>query len=367
MSRDVFRAARPAVVLLVGFGLAVAFFAVCAKKMLPPSPDRFSPHLLEIHTKNRVTLELVFDEDVAAESVAVDSFLVTGADGTELVLRGAGRGRRGDRVELWTEPQSPQLYELHGTVQDVAGNVGRFRSRFRGSDRVDTIPPSVVRITPSPGSAGQARAVICVKFSEPIDTLTRLDYMLVPSRYDTLFRRSWGSDWRELSFAYRPAPGGSHDSLEEGTNVYFLLQSGLRDLENNRSREPAFTYFTPDSAFTGDLVHGRALWQQGPLGTGTVLFQARGGSAAAGDSSPVDESARTLEVRTAGIAPVLEDGSFAVRVASGTYEVFAVADTNGDGLVDLASRPVRFSTGAESVDVVLVPESLPKPINAYRR
>jgi hypothetical protein len=45
----------------------------------------------------------------------------------------------------------------------------------------------------------------------------------------------------------------------------------------------------------------------------------------------------------------------------------AVADTNGDGLAELASRALKFDTDAESLDLTLEPESLPKPFNAYRR
>jgi hypothetical protein len=64
---------------------------------------------------------------------------------------------------------------------------------------------------------------------------------------------------------------------------------------------------------------------------------------------------------------VLTDGSFSTKVRKGQYEVVAVADTNGDGLAELASPALKFSTDAESLSLSLEPESLPRPINAYRR
>jgi hypothetical protein len=74
-----------------------------------------------------------------------------------------------------------------------------------------------------------------------------------------------------------------------------------------------------------------------------------------------------MSPRTSGLAPVLTDGSFATKVRKGEYEVVAVADTNGDGLAELASPVLKFNTDAESLSLTLEPESLPKPVNAYRR
>jgi hypothetical protein len=74
-----------------------------------------------------------------------------------------------------------------------------------------------------------------------------------------------------------------------------------------------------------------------------------------------------MSPRTSGLAPVLADGSFATRLRQGEYEVMAAADTNHDGLCDLASPAARFTTDTESLNLMLEPESLPRPVNAYRR
>ncbi len=343
------------VAVLAGVLAGLALLSTCAKKMLPPSPDKFAPHLQEIVTRTRSQVALVFDEDIDGTRLSPDSFAVTGPAGDTLALRGVSQGKGNDEVQLWTPTQEPKLYDVRGIVWDRAGNPARFRGRFRGSSKQDTIAPRVTQVAPSPGSARQKRGVaIRVTFSEAVDTSGVLDYMFVPTEYDTQFKRSWSSDWQTLSFTRL-------ESLPTGAVIYFLMQRRAVDLEGNQVKGPAFTYFTSDSVFDGVPVKGKAKWLNGPLGTGTVLFQALGTrSESAGPDS-------VMSPRTRALAPVLTDGSFSTKVRKGEYEVVAVADTNGDGLADLVSPALRFNTDAESLSLSLEPESLPRPINAYRR
>jgi hypothetical protein len=321
-------------------GAVMLVLSACAKKMLPPSPDRFAPRLLEIRTRNRVSVELLFDEDIDARSATADSIAVYGPDGQQVELRGISMGRQSDRVELWTWPQSPGLYEVKGLVLDQAGNPGRFRGRFRGSDRADTIRPRVAGIRPQPGASGDARPKLAVQFSEALDTMSQLSYMFVPSMFDTVYNRGWREDWREVSFV-------PEDTIDSGVTVYFVLHASGQDLEGNRLSGPAFTYFTPDSVFQGRPVRGTVTWR-GPLGTGLVLFE---------------------DTTTTGMAPILSDGSFGTKLDSGQYRAVAVADTNSDGTVDLVGGPVEFGTEQESLAIRLEPtlESIPRTIDAYRR
>jgi len=323
---------------LVVTGAAV--FCTCAKKMLPPSPDRFAPHLLEIRTRNRVSVELLFDEDIDPRSVARDSIRVFGPDGQQVELRGISMGRQSGRIEIWTWPQSPGLHEVDGRVTDQAGNPGRFRGRFRGSNKADTVRPRVTGIRPQPGASGTARPKIAVQFSEALDTLSPLSYTFVPSMFDTVYRHAWREDWREVSFV--PA-----DTIDSGVTVYFVLHPSGQDLEGNRMSGSAFTYFTPDSVFRGRPVRGTVVWE-GPLGTGLVLF---------------------TDTATTGMAPILADGSFGTRLDSGRYQAVAVADTNNDGGVDLVGGPVEFRTEQESLTIRLEPnsDSIPRPVDGYRR
>jgi hypothetical protein len=343
--------------LLVAAGLLLAIG--CAKKMIPPSPDRWAPRLQEVQTRTRSQVTLVFDEEMDGAKLRPDSFLLTGPVGETIALRGASLGRGKGEVQLWTPIQEVKLYEVRGVVWDRAGNKTHFRARFRGSSKQDTIAPRVASVEPAPGAVRQKRGVrIRVAFNEAIDTSGVVNSMFVPAGYDTLFKRAWSTDWQMLSFTRL-------DSLPTGAVVYFLVQPGAADLEGNRVTVPAFTYVTSDTILDAVPVRGKVAWP-GALGTGAVFFTESASVRVITDSlkPPRTES---LPVRTTGLAPLLADGSFATKLRKGEYEVVAVADTNRDGLVELVSRPVKFNSDAESLSLSLEPESLPQPLNAYRR
>ncbi|MEO0085288.1 MAG: Ig-like domain-containing protein [candidate division WOR-3 bacterium] len=325
---------------IVAAGLLLTALLFCAKKMLPPSPDRFAPRLVGVEVPSRVRVELEFDEPLDASRVAAESIAIRDAAGRELEVRGVSRGRRPERISIWTGLQEPVSYEVTGVVRDEAGNARRFsRVGFRGSQRADTIPPRVVSIQPQPGATRVRPLTVVFRFSEAVDTAGLSRQLIVPASLETLYGRVWEPDWQTVGFVCR-------DSVPEGTVQYFVLPSGLPDLEGNRSREPAFTYFTADSLLDAVAVRGRARWPGGRLGTGVVFFD---------------------DTLTRAVAVVLEDGSFACRVRAGKYAVRAVADTDADGLVDLVSSEQQFATAAESMEVLLVPETSPRPLNAYRR
>lgn len=381
--------------LLILALVAVAMLA-CAKKMLPPSPDRFPPSLQEVDTRTRSQVALVFDEPISGAGLSPDSFVLTGPAGETLVLHGASLGRKSDEVQLWTPTQELKLYQLRGVVRDEAGNPARFRTRFMGSTRRDTIPPRVIRIEPGPGATRQKRGMtVRVTFSEAIDTASLglagpvpestvkagetsgtmrettgvavetvgvrgpSPYMFVPAAYDTQFKRSWASDWQSLGF-------GRRESVPAGTIIYFLLQPKVTDLDGNRCTGSAFTYFTGDTALDVVPVKGKAILPDSLKGSGAVFFTESAAVHTFTDSLNVTHT-ESLPKRTTGLAPLLTDGSFSTKVRKGEYEVVAVADTNADGLADFVSQVVEFNTDAESLSLTLQPESLPKPLNAYRR
>lgn len=332
------------------FVLALAVLAGCAKKMLPPSPDRFAPRLVEINTRNRSRLELVFNEDIDARRVESESLRIIGPDGAELAVRGAVAGRRGAWLEVWTMPQAEQVYEAAGLVYDRAGNPGRFRARFRGSTRADTTAPRVERVGPGPGTENHFRGFVTVKFSEPVDTTARPEYRFAPARLGSSYRPSWESDWQELSLmpGFGPDSGDSASrfDLPEGRPVYFLLLPTLADLEGNRLVEPAATWFTTDTLTEWVPVKGLAEHPDTLRRGGVVLFDS--------DSTP-------------GLGVLLRDGSFSTRLAPGEYRVTALGDTDGDGLYDLRAGPREFNTAAGSLFFRLEPESLPRALDDYRR
>jgi hypothetical protein len=156
--------------LLIAALVAMAMFS-CAKKMLPPSPDRFAPRLQEVETRTRSQVTLVFDEEMNGAKLKPDSFLLTGPAGETIALRGASLGKSSEEVQLWTPIQEVKLYEVRGVVEDRTGNKTRFRARFRGSSKQDTIAPRVASVQPAPGAARQKRGVkVKVTFNEAIDT-----------------------------------------------------------------------------------------------------------------------------------------------------------------------------------------------------
>jgi hypothetical protein len=345
--------------VILAVGAVTVVLLACAKKMIPPSPDRFPPRLQEVETRTRSLVALIFDEEINGAKLKPDSFLLTGPAGETIALRGASLGRNSDEVQLWTPTQELKLYEVRGVVWDRTGNKTRFRARFRGSSKQDTIAPRVARVEPAPGTPRQKRGVrIRVSFTEAIDTSGAVNSMFVPAEYDTQFKRSWSTDWQTLNFTHL-------ESLPSGDIIYLLVQPGAVDLEGNRAKAPAFTYFTSDTILDAVPVKGKAAWPSG-LGAGAVFFTESAAVRVITDSLQPPRT-ETLPVRTSGLAPLLADGSFATMLRKGEYEVVAVADTNGDGLAELVSRPVEFNTDAESLNLSLEPESLPQLLNAYRR
>lgn len=315
--------------------------ASCAKKMLPPSPDRFAPHLIGVESRTRGLVELQFDEEVDARRVMPDSVLIRDAKGGLVVPKRVATSRSRDRLTIWAPLVPGSLYALSLAVPDRFGNWARVKTRFVAATRSDSVAPRVVRVTPSPGTGGfRFGAQIRVSFSEAIDTTgTRTRLLVMPKERESLFDLSWEADWQTLRIS-------NQDSLVGRSPIYVLLLPGLADLAGNRTRSAAFTYLSPDSVFTGPIVKGRAVWRSAGLGTGVVLFEH--------DSSP-------------GLTPILADGSFRTQLLPGWYDAVAVVDTNLDGLADLSGASDRFSTDQESLSIALESVPSPKPLGSYRR
>ncbi len=312
----------------------------CAKKMPPPNPDRFPPRVEGITTRTRTQFEIAFDEPVEPAATPLESLTLQAADGGTLVVRGVSRGRGDSRLLVWTEALEPGIYEVRGRAADRAGNSVRFRSRFRAGTRADTVPPRVAAIDPRPGTDRVRYSPrVTVRLSEPADTTAGVSWFFAPAWLDTLFRRAWERDWQSFALGYR-------DSLPPGLVAYFVVPAGWRDLEGNRARFTAATFFACDSAPALELVAG-VVTGGDSLVRGGIVFV---------------ESART--VAATAVEP---SGRFALRLAPGSYWAQAVADTSGNGLVDLASDRVSFTSPQESLRLDLRPVQQGLPPDAYRR
>ncbi|MFO7651178.1 MAG: Ig-like domain-containing protein [bacterium] len=324
----------------LGAILLAALVGGCAKKLPPPSPDRFPPRLERIVTRTRTQIEIEFDEPVEPAETAPDSLVLTGPDGTRLAVRGVSRGRGDSRLLVWTPALGPGVHEIRGRAVDRDGNAIRFRGRFKASERSDTIAPRVASLDPRPG-ADRIRVSprLTVRFSEPVDTTAGVPWFFVPARLDSLFRRAWDKDWQSFGVGYR-------DSLEAGLTAHFVVPTGWRDLEGNLARSAAVTYFSTDSSPDLALVAGRVSGADSVLRGGLVYVEAEG---------------------TVAAAAVEPSGRFVLKVRPGSYRAFAVADTSGDGAADLSSPVLPFTAPAESLSLLLGPADQPLRLDAYRR
>uniref|UniRef100_A0A7C6EA54 SbsA Ig-like domain-containing protein n=1 Tax=candidate division WOR-3 bacterium TaxID=2052148 RepID=A0A7C6EA54_UNCW3 len=318
-------------------------FLACAQKMLPPSPDRFPPRLAEIEVLNRTKLNLKFNEEISAQSVTKDNFLIYSTQNETLSVKEVMISRRGDIITLVTEKQNPIHYLIQAQVSDLAGNRAKLRSRFLGSVKKDTIPPRIVEITPKLGSTKQKKITIRLRFSEEIDTLRPLNWAILPKSLKNRFEQSWQSDYRNLDLTLP-------DSLGPDTIVYFTLLPTIFDFEGNRLTGPGFTFFTSDSTLNTKLVTGKIQYQNRPITQGLVIF------------AQVYDSLRAL-----ALTVVDSIGSFALQVREGIYEVTAVADTNYDNRVDLSGRIKEFNTTAQELLIEVHPDTVTFDLDWYLR
>jgi hypothetical protein len=342
------------ILLLTAFLLPVW----CAKRMPPPSPDRFPPRLELVRTRGRTGLELVFDEPVDSRAFPAESLRVAGPDGVELAVRGLTAARGGERVLVWTALQASVVYELTARVPDLAGNVARVRARFRGSQLADTIAPRVTSVRPGPGQTGYTADEVSYEFSEPMDTLIRPQFIAIPAALETQFVPAWDPSWQRLVLR-RPAlrvgveveagrPGDSALVAPEPGSVlpipttYVALLPGLTDLDGNRTTRVSVTSFTRDSLLVGVPLHGRVA---GP--TPALVF--------------------VLADTLIALAATDERGVFTLQVDAGSYDVVAVSDTNYDGRADFVGRISAFVPGPESLMLQLQPEPESRAVGEYRR
>lgn len=288
----------------------------------------------------RTQVELEFDEDIDAAGLGADSVIVLGPAGERVPIRGLSVGRTNSTIQIWAPFEAHRQYSIRGAVPDRFGNLGRFRARFVASDRADTVCPRVLKVDPSPGATGRRRNIVLrAKFSEAVDTAAGAHALFVPARYDSAFVREWDSDWQGLRMLHT-------DSLPGGSIVYALFGIGAVDLEGNRLRDPAFTYFTPDSTLDAVTVHGKVAGLPSNPSFGVVFFN--------NTASP-------------GMAVVTQGSGFVTRLRDGLYDVVAVSDTNGDWMADFVGRSPSFSTASESLTLNMAPESHPDSIDSYRR
>lgn len=316
----------------------------CAKKELPPSPDRFAPRLKEVNTVNRTRVELIFDEAILFSDLNSDNFLITSqsASGEEtLTIRSVGIGRKENIVTLITQIQDElKLYRLSGRVKDTEGNLRVFSTKFLGSSKPDTIGPRIVALTPKPGSVKMKRILGSIRFSEEIDTDTLKasnNTIILPKSLKERFLFKLPNN-RLIEFNLK-------DSMGLDTIGYLIFLPNLTDFDGNRLQNSGWTFWTADSVLKTDLVQGKINYEDKPIANSLILF-----------SDTVNTLAGVLSDK---------DGNFAIRIKRRVYNVLALADTNFDYNVDLKGFLKDFNTEKESLDLILEKEAKPENYKNY--
>jgi len=312
--------------------------AACAKKMLPPSPDRFAPRLLVIEPINRIKIDLTFDEDINISKMTNQSLVITTTNKETLRIRTISS--RKNTISLFTEPTKPGLYYISGMVEDKNKNLAQVNKKFLASSTIDTIAPRVAGIFPSPGTTKKIKNVyIEFSFSEPMDTTSAVRFLTL-SLDTSQIKWSWSSDWQKLTFGYP-------ESLLPNTTVYFALQPTIHDLENNRIKEYGYTFFTSDSNLAPILVTGNLFYENQPYKSGIVIF-----------SNPASKSLALSDI----------SGKFSVRLDTAIFNVTAISDTDFDNQIDLLAELKDFNPAdTNKIKLDLKPISEKKDIDQYLR
>jgi hypothetical protein len=286
--------------------------------MLPPSPDRFPPHLSEINPINRIKIDLVFDEDIDLSKVTNQSFFINSYDGETLKIRTVSRGSNSQTISLFTEPSKSDVYYLSGTFEDKSGNPSSVANKkFHASTYIDTIRPKIIAVLPVINTTKKYKRIFFdFSFSKPMDTTSDVNFTAYPLD-KTKINWSWSFDWQNLTFTYP-------DSLEPKTNVYFILRPTIKDLEGNRLDLAGYTFFTSETIQPPALITGNIYYQNKPYKNSIVILSAN--------------------QKTNALAISDNLGKFTTRLDKGIYNITAIADTNYDNLIDLFANYNNFST-----------------------
>lgn len=282
----------------------------CARKEMPPNPDRFPPHLAGINAVNQFRVDLVFDEPMQQSKLNVNDFLVCGPSGDTLKLLAVSGGADPATLTLSTKRQTVEKYIVTGMGKDLAGNPTHFKHAFTGSARPDTVGPELSSIQPRAFSTRErANVVLTLNFSKPIDTLTLSRLWFLPSSISSRFKPAWDPTLSAVKFTLS-------DTLGPDTTVSVIVPPYLKDFSGNRLGHPGFTVFTSESLALPKLVHGRLESGDKPVPDGYVILS---------------------QAQPALAAVSRTDGTFMLRAKDQPYAVMALADTNRDGIVDLSA------------------------------
>lgn len=289
----------------------------CAKKALPPSPDRFGPRLLEITSPHRTQVILTFDEGIKE-----GKFLIFSA-GETIGIRSIKIGEK--KVNIYTQPLKKESYFLTGEVSDLFDNLRELKVRFSGSAERETVKPEIKDIS-------LVKDGLMVSFSEPMET-TNFQFFVAPNKKED-FSIFWSEEKDKVILRW--------SEIFNLPYISFLILPSLTDLGGNRLREGKFYQKIFDTLIVTQRQEGKVLWQNKGV-EGAIIFLA--------------DSFRFFALSD-------KNGNFRLDLPLGVYKLVGIYDEEKDGLVDFFIT-TDLEVPTESVFLRIRPEEKKKPIAEY--
>lgn len=229
--------------------LIFLFFLYCARKALPPSPDRFAPRLVHILVPYNTSLVLLFNEPLDTLALDPSNFLIYNRKDTLKIQLISFYGGERNAIQIITEPQFSEKYTIEGMVMDQVGNVRNFKGNWKGTTAKDTIPPRLVSVFPKPEEKLSFPYKISVSFSEPLDT----------QRFNKIFSTipldefQWEKGLSEFKLVVK-------DTSYKERSLDILIPPYFTDFSRNYLELPYSLHFRYDTLMFPFLIKGNLIY-----------------------------------------------------------------------------------------------------------
>ncbi len=219
-------------------------FVLCAKKLPPPSPDRFAPRLIRIQALYDNSLVLYFNEPLDTSSLDIQNFVIYNAqiklisffDETQTSIR------------IITSPLQKGRYKIKGVVKDKSKNQAFFEKVFKSTKKKDTIPPEIRKVIPQTMRVSFPYN-ITIDISEPIDTSASSLFLLstIP-----VYEKKWRKGFTQFKLVVK-------DTLYKEVPFAFLIFPTLRDFSQNPLEGYYSFLFVADTLLKIEMMPGRVV------------------------------------------------------------------------------------------------------------
>lgn len=219
----------------------------CAKKLPPPSPDRFPPRVKEIRPLYNNTLLIFFNEPLDTTSLNPSNFSLT-KDTQHIQIRNlAFFNEKNTTLQIITASLNPEeKYTIKGFVKDKNKNQAFFSKSFKAIAKRDTIPPEIEKISPTTMFTSFPYN-IRLKFSEPLDTLSsKLNFL-----------SSIKDIYIEITKGIKEVKITVKDTIYKKTPFSFLILPTLYDFSKNPVLRYYSFFFIADTTLPIKTVIGK--------------------------------------------------------------------------------------------------------------